>query len=45
MQSVLVVKDERYTQHLDGIFHLENPKRIKAIHTMLQDPSLAVFPA
>ncbi len=41
MHQVLVVKDKRYTQHLDGIFHLENPKRIKAIHTMLQDPSLA----
>lgn len=31
MQPVLVVKDERYTQHLEGIFHLENPKRIKAM--------------
>ena len=41
MQPVLVVKDERYTRHLDGVFHLENPKRIKAIHTMLQDSSLA----
>ncbi|MEE4263268.1 MAG: histone deacetylase [Desulfobacteraceae bacterium] len=41
MQPVLVIKDERYTQHLNGIFHLENPKRIKAIHAMLQDPALA----
>jgi len=41
MQPVLIVKDERYARHLDGVFHLENPKRIKAIHTMLQDTSLA----
>ena len=41
MQPVLVVKDKRYAHHLEGIFHLENPKRIRAIHSMLQNPSLA----
>jgi acetoin utilization deacetylase AcuC-like enzyme len=41
MRPVLVVKDERYKQHLAGVFHLENPKRIEAAHSMLQDSSLA----
>lgn len=41
MQPMLVVNDDRYTCHLDGIFHLENPKRLRAIQYMLQDPSLA----
>jgi acetoin utilization deacetylase AcuC-like enzyme len=40
MQPVLIVRDERYTQHLEGIPHLESPKRIKAIHSVVDDPSL-----
>jgi acetoin utilization deacetylase AcuC-like enzyme len=40
MQQVLIVRDERYTRHLEGIPHLESPKRIKAIYSVLNDPSL-----
>jgi len=40
MQQVLIVKDERYARHLEGIPHLESPKRVKAIHSVLQDTSL-----
>ena len=39
-QTVLVIKDERFTQHLEQVPHLENAVRIKAIHSMLQDPSI-----
>jgi len=40
MQPVVIVKDERFTEHLEGFAHIESPKRIRAIHSMLQDPSL-----
>jgi len=41
MQPLLVIKDERFAQHLEQVFHLENPKRIRAILSVLEDPSLA----
>lgn len=37
---VLVIKGERFAAHLNGIFHLENPKRVKAFEAVLDDPSL-----
>lgn len=40
MQPVLIVKDERFTQHLEQFPHIESHKRIRAIHSVLQDPSL-----
>jgi acetoin utilization deacetylase AcuC-like enzyme len=40
MQPVLIVRDERYARHLEGIPHLESSKRVKAIHSVLNDPSL-----
>ena len=40
MQQVVVIKDERFTQHLEQIPHLENAKRIRAGHALLQDPTL-----
>jgi len=39
-QPVLVVKDSRFTLHLENIFHLESPKRIKAVETVLCDAAL-----
>ena len=41
MQPVLVVKDQRFSRHLNGVFHLENPKRMQAFETVLQHPSLS----
>ena len=40
MQPVLVVKDERYTHHLENVPHIESPRRVQAMHEALQDPSL-----
>lgn len=40
MQSVLVICDERFTGHLEGIPHLETPKRVKAFQEVLEDPSI-----
>lgn len=40
MQQVLIVRDKKYEQHLEGVPHLESPKRIKAMNAVLQDPSL-----
>ena len=40
MQPVLVVKDERFREHLKQIPHLESPRRVKAIHEILSDASL-----
>ncbi|MBW2051841.1 MAG: histone deacetylase [Deltaproteobacteria bacterium] len=34
-QPLLVVYDDRFTQHLENIFHLENAKRFKAIKSVL----------
>ena len=38
--SVIVVKDRRFAHHLEGMFHLENPKRLSAFESILQNPSL-----
>ncbi len=40
MQSVLVVRDERFKEHLEGIPHLETPKRVKAFQEVLEDSSI-----
>lgn len=40
MQPVLVLKDNRFSEHLEGIPHLETSKRIEAFHSILEDPSL-----
>ena len=40
MQPVLVVRDERYALHLESIFHLESPRRMRAMHEALEHPSL-----
>ena len=40
VQPVVVIKDERFTQHLENVFHLENARRIKAIQSMLEHPTL-----
>lgn len=40
MQPLLVVKDERFKQHLEHVPHLENAGRINAIQSVLYDPSL-----
>lgn len=40
MQQVLIVKEEKFARHLEGIPHLENPKRVKAMDSVLKDPSL-----
>lgn len=40
MQQVLIVRDERYALHLEGVPHLENPRRFKAVSAVLDDPSL-----
>ncbi|MBN2125184.1 MAG: histone deacetylase [Deltaproteobacteria bacterium] len=38
---MLVVKDDRFLMHLEGVPHLETPKRLRAIHSVFQDPALA----
>ena len=40
MQPVLVVKDRRFTQHLEGLLHLENPRRNRAFESIMENPSL-----
>ena len=40
VQPVIVVCDERFSRHLENIFHLENPRRIRAIQSVLDDASL-----
>jgi len=40
-QPLLVAYSDRFTHHLENIFHLENAKRIQAMHSVLQHPSLA----
>jgi acetoin utilization deacetylase AcuC-like enzyme len=40
IQPVLVIKDSRFALHLENIFHLESPKRIKAVETVLNDATL-----
>ena len=41
VQPLLVACSDRFTRHLDNIFHLENAKRIQAIQSVLQHPTLA----
>jgi acetoin utilization deacetylase AcuC-like enzyme len=36
-----VACDDRFTQHLENIFHLENAKRYEAVRSVLEDPSLS----
>ena len=38
---VIVSSDEKFSRHLEGIFHLENPRRIRAIQSVLSNSSLA----
>jgi len=40
MHPVLVVKDQRFTQHLEGLLHLENPRRNRAFESILENPCL-----
>jgi acetoin utilization deacetylase AcuC-like enzyme len=40
MQPVLIIKDERFKQHLEKIPHLENARRIEALHSILRNPRL-----
>ena len=39
--AVGVACDDRFTRHLENVFHLENAKRYEAIRSVLEDPSLA----
>ncbi|MCU0593156.1 MAG: hypothetical protein MUC57_17005, partial [Desulfobacterales bacterium] len=36
-----VASDDRFTQHLENVFHLENAKRYEAIRSVLEDPSFS----
>ena len=40
-KPVRVVNDDRFAHHLEGIFHLENPKRLQAFQTVMEHESLA----
>lgn len=40
MLPLLIIKDDRFTKHLESIPHLENARRVEAIHSVLKDPSL-----
>lgn len=39
-EPVLVVKDGRFSMHLEGLPHLESPRRVKAFAEILSDQSL-----
>jgi acetoin utilization deacetylase AcuC-like enzyme len=39
--AVGVASDDRFMQHLENVFHLENPKRYDAMRSVLADPSLS----
>ncbi len=39
-RPVLVVSDDRYARHLEGIFHLENAKRAQAMQSLLEDTAV-----
>lgn len=39
-RPILVIRDERFTQHLERVPHIESVRRIRAIHSLLEDPSL-----
>ena len=36
---LLVVKDQRFARHLEGVYHLESPKRLSAFETTTQHPA------
>lgn len=38
---VLVIEGQPFVRHLQGVFHLENPKRMAAVETVMNHPSLA----
>lgn len=40
MQPLLITSDERFTAHLEKIPHLESPRRMRAIHQAMNDPSV-----
>ena len=40
MQPVMVVKDQHFAQHLEGLLHLENPRRNRAFESILENPGL-----
>lgn len=40
MLPVLVLRDQRFARHLEGVPHLESPKRFHAFEEVLNDPSL-----
>ena len=40
-QPLLVFKDEGMLRHLEGLFHLENANRLRAMDNVLQNPCLA----
>jgi len=40
-EPLRVVCSERFTEHLEEIFHLESANRVRALQSVLQDPSLA----
>jgi acetoin utilization deacetylase AcuC-like enzyme len=40
-EPLLVVCSDQFTRHLENIFHLENTKRIQAIQSVMQHPTLA----
>ena len=37
---VVIIRDDRFLQHLEKVPHLENPKRVRVIQEVLADPSL-----
>ncbi len=39
--AVGVACDDRFTHHLENVFHLENPKRYEAIRSVLEDSTLS----
>jgi len=41
VQPLLVAYSAQFTRHLENIFHLENAKRIQAVHSIMQHPTLA----
>jgi acetoin utilization deacetylase AcuC-like enzyme len=41
MSQVCVVKDQRFSRHLEGVLHLENARRIQAFESIMKDPSLS----
>ncbi|UCF93310.1 MAG: histone deacetylase [Desulfobacterales bacterium] len=41
VQPVQVIRSAEFARHLEQVFHLENAKRLHAMHSVLQHPSLA----